>query len=432
MKIDKLQLHNFRNFADNSFEFPSLFTVVIGDNGKGKSSLLEGVRVAAAAFLLGIDEIERFHIQKEDVRRIDIGNRFATQRNCFFKADGIVNGQSISWKRTLSREGGRTDTKDANEIIQIAQNLNDRVNVNFESDVQLPVICYFSTARLWAESKQTVKLKKKGSKIKDGYTRCLVEKSDKMSPMQWIKSGFWKKLKNKPDSVLLDAVFEALDICIPNWTPTEWDEDTDDLAGIYTDENGIQTYIPLYYLSDGLKTMAAMVAEIAYRCVILNEHLGRDAVKDSTGIVMIDELDMHLHPNWQRNVVADLKRAFPRIQFIATTHSPFIVQSLHSRELINLDSPNFQDRLDGDPVNYGIEDVAEIEMGVDSVERSRAFKERLDVATEYFRLIKEGFNSENSDEVAKLRDKLNELEDRFSDDPTFVAHLRAERKINKL
>jgi len=80
-----------------------------------------------------------------------------------------------------------------------------------------------------------------------------------------------------------------------------------------------------------------MVAEIAYRCIILNGKLGTRAVVASPGVVLIDELDMHLHPRWQRHIVKDFKAAFPNMQFIVTTHSPFIVQSLESVDLINLD-----------------------------------------------------------------------------------------------
>ncbi len=81
----------------------------------------------------------------------------------------------------------------------------------------------------------------------------------------------------------------------------------------------------------------------------------------TTGVVMIDELDMHLHPNWQRVVVRDLKRAFPNIQFVVTTHSPFIVQSVESDELINLDFI-----MDIPPNELKIDEVATDIMGVDS------------------------------------------------------------------
>lgn len=99
---------------------------------------------------------------------------------------------------------------------------------------------------------------------------------------------------------MLQAVLEAITICVQGWGNLEWDEGYDDLAGVFTDEEGRDRFLPLFYLSDGQRTMASMVAEIAYRCAVLNDHLGVNAVKESKGIVMIDEIDMHLHPNWQR------------------------------------------------------------------------------------------------------------------------------------
>ncbi len=361
MRIREMNLRNFRNFESQSFQFPTLFTVIVGDNGKGKSSILQGLRLAVGTFLLGLDEPERLHIQKEDVRRVDVGKRFAPQKNCSFEAVGEINGVSCSWKRTLTREGGRTDYKQATQLIDIASRLNRQVNLELAENADLPVICFFSTARLWAESKQTIQLKKKGSKIKDGYARCLDLRSDRVSPLQWIKSHYIKQLKGRENGGLLEAVLEAISTCIPNWEPSEWDEDTDDLAGNYAQEDGGNIFMPLFYLSDGLRTMAGMVAEIAYRCVVLNDHLGRDAVKKSRGIVMIDELDMHVHPNWQRHVIGDLKKAFPNLQFVATTHSPFIVQSLQSDELINLDFVS-----DVPPNTLKVDEVATELMGVHS------------------------------------------------------------------
>ncbi|MEP7375995.1 MAG: ATP-binding protein [Chitinophagaceae bacterium] len=197
MRINKIQLHNFRNFSDTSFEFPSQFTVVIGENRRGKSSLLQGIRLAAGTFLLGLDEPPRLHIQKEDVRRIDVGQRFVPQRDCFFHAWGELNNQHLEWKRTLAREGGRTDYKEAYPLIELAENLNNRVNQRLENSVDMPVFCFFSTARLWSESKQRIDLKKKGSKIKDGYGKCLDIKSDRITSLQWIKANYYKQLKGK-------------------------------------------------------------------------------------------------------------------------------------------------------------------------------------------------------------------------------------------
>lgn len=422
MIINTMDLINFRNFENSTFNFHSHFTVIIGENGKGKSSILQGLRVAAATFLMGIDEAERYHIQKDDVRRIDLQNRFVPQKGCSIKAYGTFNDEEIVWKRSKT-SSSRTNSKDANDIIKISENINRAVNDELREDLDIPVINFFSTSRLWVEPKQTVKLKKKGSRLRDGYARCINSSSDKKSPMEWIKSTYYKSLKGRSESVLLDAVLEAIDICIPNWTPLEWDEDTDDLGGKLSDESGTSSFIPLFYLSDGLRTMAAMVAEIAYRCVVLNPHLGKDAVKKSKGIVLIDEIDMHLHPKWQQSVVSDLKTAFPCIQFIATTHSPFIVQSLKADELINLDAV-----VEEDPDKMSIEEVTSHIMKVEP--RSLEFQKIFDKTTYYLDLLNKINLGDDFglDDTNPLKEQLDELEEQAEiNDPAVAAFLKMNR-----
>ncbi|WP_157817610.1 AAA family ATPase [Candidatus Thiodictyon syntrophicum] len=82
-------------------------------------------------------------------------------------------------------------------------------------------------------------------------------------------------------------------------------------------------------LSDGQRNMIAMAGDIAYRCVRLNPHLAARAPLETDGIVLIDEIDMHLHPQWQQVVVGNFQEAFPRIQFISATHSPQVLTSIH-------------------------------------------------------------------------------------------------------
>jgi predicted ATP-binding protein involved in virulence len=145
--------------------------------------------------------------------------------------------------------------------------------------------------------------------------------------------------------------------------------------------------------------------------------------------VLIDEIDLHLHPKWQRHIVADLKKIFPCMQFIVTTHSPFIVQSLKAEELIVLDE-NVE--IGNDPIKRSVEEITAMEMGLEGLERSQKFQEMLETASRYFELIAEGKNSKNDKKVAELRQELNELESRYSEDAAFVALLQAERKSAKL
>lgn len=131
---------------------------------------------------------------------------------------------------------------------------------------------------------------------------------------------------------------------------------------------------------------------------------------------------MHLHPKWQKRVINDLKTTFPKIQFIATTHSPFIVQSRQSSEVINLDKTT-----DSDFFRKSIEEIAEIDMGVPDVERSQRFKEMMKVAERYYQLLEAGKNSDDDSQLRQIKAELDQLSMRYSDDPAYTAFLNMER-----
>ena len=173
-------------------------------------------------------------------------------------------------------------------------------------------------------------------------------------------------------------------------------------------------------MSAGFKAMINITAEIAHRCIELNGFLGLDAVKKTPGIIMIDEVDLYLHPHWQQHVLADLQTAFPEMQFIVTTHSPFIVQSVKSRNVITLDGV----KGDSNPDMRSIEDIAVTEMNMDSARFPR-YRQMVELAEKYYRLVKAG--KENTKNARGVKKKLDAIEELFSDDPAYVALLRAER-----
>ena len=95
--------------------------------------------------------------------------------------------------------------------------------------------------------------------------------------------------------------------------------------------------IPYSKLSDGQKAVITIAGDISRRAALLNPHLD-DPVSETPGVVLIDEIDLHLHPRWQRRIMEDLRRVFPKIQFIATTHSPIIISAAKDAKVINLDA----------------------------------------------------------------------------------------------
>jgi predicted ATP-binding protein involved in virulence len=110
-------------------------------------------------------------------------------------------------------------------------------------------------------------------------------------------------------------------------------------------------------LSDGQRAVIGLVSDIACRICLLNPHLGLQVVQQTPGVVLIDELDMHLHPKWQRILTSGLKRAFPTVQFIVASHSPQVLGELQPEEIIVLRPEG----ISHPQVSYGLDSSAVLE-----------------------------------------------------------------------
>jgi predicted ATP-binding protein involved in virulence len=440
MRIDEIRIKNFKGFEEDTFHLNPRFTVFIGDNAKGKTAVLNALSVAAGSFLLGIDRVDSRTIIENEIRVRTIDEQPKPQLPVEIEAEWLPNEVEkqlwpdlkkktvLIWKRTI--EKSNTTSKDAKEIKNFAAGLLRESRE--KSGVVFPLLAYYGTGRLWAVHEK-LNYQKQEEGVVMAYTNALSAKASPKEFLEWYKTQEDEvgKFEQPLQISLLKAFKKVVTSIIPDnrWQDIAFDNKQNELAGIFTTEEGKKEKLKFTQLSDGYRNIVALAADLAFRAIQLNPHLGEEAVVKTPGIVLIDEIDMHLHPNWQKRIVDDLKNSFPNIQFVASTHSPFIVQSLKSEELIILDE---QIKKDGDPDMKGIEDVAANEMGVEDVPRSEAFLEMQKVAEEYYALIQKGKTSITDKETASLRNKLNELEERFSNDPAFVASLRIERKANDL
>lgn len=140
--------------------------------------------------------------------------------------------------------------------------------------------------------------------------------------------------------------------------------------------------IPLRLLSDGQRSITATVTDIARRALTLNRPVDHLPLNEVPGLILIDEVDLHLHPSWQRRVLSDLARTFAGMQFIVTTHSPFILQS--SRDMPEAQVVDLNEFADHGPVQQeGIEAITERTLGVPDVHRSPRYAELKRAATEH-------------------------------------------------
>jgi predicted ATP-binding protein involved in virulence len=426
MKIRQLELENFRCFEHKVFEFSDQFNVFIGDNATGKTAILDALAIGAGSFFLGIDKIDSVHIQKDEVRRIlrKEGETLTLEPvlpvvvSCHGSFEDV---EEISWKREIKTDGGVTTREGAKAILQYARELQQKVRVQ-EQDrekIILPVISYYSTGRLWSQHRDR---KTNNTKIPGpdsrflGYNHCLTKSNEFNRIKQWFRKWELSSLQQGKTLGTLSGVKEAIKNCMEDWQDVKYDILQKELVATAQDGRTL----PFRMLSDGVKNMIGMVADIAYRCVTLNPQFEGEAAKLTPGIVLIDEIDLHLHPKWQRRVVEDLKRTFPKIQFFATTHSPFIIQSLRDNELINLDNR------DGEYVNKSIEDIAENVQGVELPQQSERWKNMMQAAQEYYQVLEQTENVPE-EEIERLKNRLDELSMPYSDDPAYQAFLKMER-----
>lgn len=413
--IQELNIKNFKGFNEVHFSFRSQFTVIIGDNGMGKTSVLDALAIAASLFLNPLAGGQKYQrtINKKEVR---IGSEYKfsslePQLPCLIKA----SNDEMEWSRGIEKLSFTNTTKDARKMTTFAAR-QFRTLASGEK-VTLPVFAYHGTGRLWAELNDKVEYSKQASRT-EGYDYCFSAKSSSKFFRSWYKT-LEKNADKKGDDVriLLDAFKLAIVNCVSEWDDLYYDFGEDDIIGVKGD-GASRKLMPFRLMSDGFRSMISLVADIAYRAIKLNPHLRERAIKESHGLVLIDEIDLHLHPSWQRHIVGDLKHCFPKIQFVATTHSPFIVQSLTSGEMINLDGKELQQ----EPNQVSLETNA-LYMGVDSV-NGTLFSEKEAAANRFFQLIQSPDEQIDRDEIARVFDKYAEL---YSDDPFFVAQLKFEK-----
>jgi predicted ATP-binding protein involved in virulence len=181
----------------------------------------------------------------------------------------------------------------------------------------------------------------------------------------------------------------------------------------------------LAQLSDGERCFLAIVTDLSRRLVLANPQLENPL--EGHGIVLIDELELHLHPKWQRGVVENLRTTFRNIQFIATTHSPFVIQSLRPGELINLDPDEFQEP---EYADKSIEDISETVMGVELPQKSERYLLMMKAAEEYFLLLSEAKARGGDDsDTAEMRRRLEDIFVPYGEDAAFSAFLKFQRGV---
>ena len=423
MRIDHISLRNFACFEESDLHLTPRFNLIVGDNGTGKTAWLNAIAVAAGA-LMNSFPYSQFakRIQRRNARLklIELGETLTIEPQfpVVVQCSGELDGTEVEWVRDLLNDGGRVARANQQKSLhKVGLLLAERVTAG--KDAVLPVILFFGTGRLWArKEEQHPQTLQPGSRF-NGYRDCFQPALHTPRLLRWFRTEEISAIQHGKAIGALEACRLAIRSCVPDSKRIFFDIKRDELMLELPNR-----LLPFSYLSDGFRNMVTMAADIAVRCATLNPHLAADAALQTPGIVLIDEIDLHLHPKWQRRVINDLLVAFPKIQFVATTHSPFIIQSLPPTDgvqLLNLDDPNAEDFR-----NKSVEDITEEVQGVELPQRSQRWMDMMKAAEEYYALLKQT-DGKLPGELQELRRKLDELSLPFSDDPAYQALLKSER-----
>lgn len=343
--------------------------LLLGDNGAGKSSVLKALRIALGAWLRGVDlkEVSAPHIAPWMMRQIVVeqGHELVLQRSDEASRVSVKGrlegGAELEWAVARnSAKSSRTRFREARNLLDTAAKW-----VSGDDPHPLPLVAYFGARRARSASRRTAG---KGVEPRAmAYARSL----DSSLDVNRLLSR-WDRLDRQSSarsSKAADAraVRDALESCLSELLPGDgqvvYDPSLEEPVMLMKGED--ERAQRFAALSDGYRNVIEIGMDLALRAIQLNPALGSDSIVATQGVVLIDEVGQHLHPAWQTEVLSRLRRAFPSLQFIVTTHSPFV--ALHRGGGAKVY------RLSGGPEGASATEVTDVGATVDMTLRGAAF-----------------------------------------------------------
>jgi predicted ATP-binding protein involved in virulence len=393
MKIHKIEIENFKLFKNAEFEFDKEFNLIIGINGSGKTSLLRAIAVSLGGWANSYIKNDKNlrPIDASEVRELQKDGRFDKLRKTTILTEGSVEiidrfgNYRPNAEYHLKRQKIDNDETTLSASIKYYRT-SELYPLNFSnlsSDIlryiengrffNLPLIAFYECDRLWeVENKLNTEAaaKKQYSRF-DPYVDCFHTGANHTAIGEWLLKYELVKLQQKKETPVLEAIKNAARNALEKCIDISFDFEEGRVIVDFEDDISV----PFEYLSDGQRTILGLFCDIARRAAILNPHFEGEANEKTNGVVLIDELDLHLHPKWQMNIIENLRKTFPNIQFICTTHSPILLRSIEKEKIIVLENGE-QSKLDFFTKGRDINSILDDLMGVPK--RTKEYKNKVD------------------------------------------------------
>lgn len=332
IKLNKLHLQNYRGFSDVKIDFNDRFTCIAGINGAGKTTILSAISSNLSwikEMLLPVHHNGEF-VKAEDKKKDAI---YPVKIESDVDVNGIVKQIVVGYD---SAPGMTINFADQPELRALYSEIQKNYTPNNLKE-NLPIIAYYPINRSDLEMDVSVESEKDLSDKYEAYSNCLNSVIHYKDFFRWFRdredrenaemvSRFKKREKTTYEDIELKAVRNSIKSLLP-----DFGEMTVDRKKLTVTVNKKDIELNFSKLSDGEKNIITLFGDIARRLAILNENLENPLT--GNGIILIDEIELHLHPSWQRKVCRALKETFPNCQFIITTHSPQVLGELKTDEI---------------------------------------------------------------------------------------------------
>ena len=336
-RLREIRVRNYRCFEELTLPIEEDTTVLFTENGGGKTALLTALAMGLAVFQREAPKTARFSSARDiRLRTLDKRGRREPIGRCelAWTAD-VGESESVGWS-TASHPGSGRATNRHRPILEALE----RGRAPGEP---WPLFAWYGVDRLGRPRGRRRKIERKGDRW-EAYERSLDPNLDEVPLLQWLQDEVLgdvvRRQQDEPERFFHQAVMDATVRATPGVKRAWYDPVAQ--GPVVHFENG--HVVPWLELSDGYHVFIALVADIARRAVMLNQFDGADAPARVEGVVLVDEIDLHLHPRWQRVALPRLRDAFPRLQLVVTTHSPQVLSSAENRQVRRLVDRRVQER----------------------------------------------------------------------------------------
>ncbi|WNZ55586.1 AAA family ATPase [Microbulbifer sp. MKSA007] len=400
MYISTLDLENFRGIKKLPIELDEHINVFVGMNGSGKSTLLD-----ASAVMLSwlINRIKHSGSSGRPITEADIRNG-----ENFSKVDLALklDSDDVMWSQVKTRRArSHTEKSDFKQLNELAKRMQQDME---EQQGNLSLLAYYPVNRAVLDIPLRIR-QRHSFDLLSAFDDSLTSGASFRTFFEWFRER--EDLENEqrsdnlqPDDTQLNAVREALNQFMPDFTDLRVRRNP---LRMEVKKSG--EVLTVDQLSDGEKCLMAMVGDLARRLAIANPD--RDDPLLGDGIVMIDEVDLHLHPKWQRMMVARLRETFPGIQFLLSTHSPHVLNHVSADNIYLMSSSPEGISVVKPTESYGrnVDRILEDLMGLNTTRPDKIDEELLSV----FSAISQG-------DLEKAGKKIEALAKEIGEDPELV------------